>query len=463
MKNRFFAAVPWLCGFAFMTSTPAQDTVAPKIEVVASAALEEGQFVKCDYTYLPNGSAAGLYNREVMPFSPWVNDQYAQVGIKATLNSHFSAIIEPKIKLWDDTWDWTTVGEDANNPFTQHMTVSVADAEGIYTCGSREALAFTIAAGVFPFKYDLEAKNLGEYLFRSGEHPAYIETSFDNAYATLTGLRMNARMWSNLSLDVLFTQETQIIPINDWSLSVLAGYKVPNLLDVGAGIMFDRVLPVAGELDHPPGDSFYNGNGTLDSLSWGGTKVMARASFDPKGLLPKEVADLFGKEDGVIYAEASILGLNGFNAYGRSIINGDTTYPIDSSMNFYSHLWQRIPRMIGFNIPTFKLLDYLSVEAEYYAWPYSPSLYNYASLSYTIPEPIIPQINGGAQSLYTSGNNWKWSFNARKTIWGSLSIIAQVAKDHTRQDVYYSQFADPEEVFIQPGQWGWWLKLQYSL
>jgi hypothetical protein len=480
MKNRFGAALPWLCGVVFMTSTFAQDTVAPKIDVMANAALEEGQFVKCDYTHLPNGAGQQGYFRGTMPYRPWLNDEYAEVGVRATLNSHISAVICPQIKLWNDTWDWTTMGENgsANNPFIQHMTVSLADAEGIYTCGSRDAFAFTLAAGVFPFKYDLQAKNLGEYLFRTGEHPAYIETSFDDAYATLTGLRMSAQMFNNLSVDVLLTQETQIIPINDWSLSVLAGYKVPNLLDVGAGVMFDRLLPVSGVLDHPDSgnsNTYYTGSGTLDTLSWGGTKLMARASFDPKGLLPSDIAKIFGKEDGIIYAEASVLGLNNITAHSQLIVNGDTTYPIDSNMNFYSNIKQRIPRMAGFNFPTFSpaltslfgfaLLDYLSVEVEYNPWPYSPSLYNYQSLVYTLPQPIIPIVNSQTNqtSLYTRGDNWKWSLNARKTIGGSFAIIGQVARDHTRHDAYYAEFADPEEVFLQNDEWGWWVKLQYSL
>jgi hypothetical protein len=397
------------------------------------------------------------------------------VGVRATLNSHLSAIICPEIKLWNDTWDWTTMGENgsASNPFIQHMTISLADAEGIYTCGSRDAFAFTLAAGVFPFKYDLESKNLGEYLFRTGEHPAYIETSFDDAYATLTGLRMNAQMFNNLSLDVLLTQETQVMPINDWSLSVLAGYKVPNLLDVGAGIMFDRLIPVQPSQAEAPaaGNTYYTSNGTLDTLSWGGTKVMARASFDPKWFLPSDIAKLFGKEDGVLYAEASILGLNSITAYAK---NASGNLVIDSNMNFYSDIKQRIPRMVGFNIPTFKMLDYLSVELECYGWPYSPSLYNYQNLVYTLPQPIIPTVttdtgvapNTGTVKqtlLHTTANNWKWSFNARKTIWGSFSIIAQVARDHTRHDAYYAQYADPEEVFLQNDEWGWWVKLQYSL
>jgi hypothetical protein len=463
MKNRFFAAVPWLCGFAFMSPSFAQDTVAPKIEVLGSAAIEEGQFVKGDYTFLNNGINGQPYVREGLPYRPWIDDEYAQVGIRATLNSHFCAIIEPQIKLWDDTWDWTSMGENgsSNNPFIQHMTISLADAEGIYSCGSRNALVFTVAAGVFPFKYDFESKNLGEYLFRTGEHPTYIETSFDDAYATLTGLRMNAQMFSGLSLDVLLTQETQIIPINDWSLSFLAGYKVPNLLDVGAGVMFDRLFPVEPSQAEQPvaGNTFYTSNGMLDTLSWGGTKVTARASFDPKEFLPSDLSEIFGKEDGILYAEASILGLNSFTAYTKDASGNLVT---DSTMNFYSDIKQRIPRMVGFNIPTCKIFDYLSVELEYYGWPYSPSLYNYSSQLYTLPQPIIPQVNG-APALYTSGDNWKWSFNFRKTIWGSLSIIGQIAKDHTRHDSYYPAFSDPEEVFIQPGDCGWWLKLQYGL
>ena len=126
-------------------------------------------------------------------------------------------------------------------------------------------------------------------------------------------------MPGGLSLDLMLTQETQIIPINDWSLSFLAGYKVPNFLDIGAGIMFDRLIPISGQLDNPVnGNTFYTGNGTLDTLSWGGTKVMARVALDPKGLLPADFSKIFGKEDGNIYAEAAILGLKNIQAYKKA-------------------------------------------------------------------------------------------------------------------------------------------------
>jgi hypothetical protein len=411
-----------------------------------------------------------------MPYRPWLNNELAQLGLKTTLNSHFSAVVSPQIKLWNDTWDWKVLAQNGSsaNPLNQHLTISLADAEGIVSFGNKESFAFKAAVGVMPFKYNEDAKNLGEYLFRTGEHPAYIQTSFDNAYATLTGVRLNAQMFNTLSLDILFTQETQIVPINDWSMSILAGYKLPHILDVGAGVAFDRLIPVSGILDNPVivknglQDTFYSNDGTVQSWKWGGTKIMAHVSFDPKGLFPSGISGIFGKEDCKIYGEAAILGLHSDSAFKKTSDSlGKISYVVDSNMNFYSDISQRIPIMFGFNIPTFKLLDFLSVEVEWFGWPYSPSLYNYQSLVYTLPEPIIPNVtlpNGNSQkALYTKDNNWKYSFNFRKTIWGHFSMIGQIARDHTRHDVYYNGFADPEEAFLHKDEWGWWLKLQYSL
>ena len=471
MKKRFTALFFLWC-FVVTGLPVAQDTVAPKIEVIGKAAIVEGQLVKSHYTHLANGSGNSGYTREDMPYRPWINNAISEVGLKATLNSHFSAVIVPQIRLWNDTWNWLTMGQNgsAANPFIQHLTVSLSDAEGIVNFGNEEICALQAQFGVMPFKYDGNVKNLGEYLFRTGEHPAYIQNSFDYAYSTLTGIRLNAEVFKKLSFDVLFTQETQIIPINDWSLSFLAGYK-NSLLDVGAGIMFDRLIPVAGKMDVPvfqggAQDTFYTSDGTLDSLRWGGTKLMARVAIDPKAILPEGINRFFGKEDGKIYAEAAILGLNSFTAYKKAtdpqgnIIPG--SYVVDSMMNFYSDIKQRIPIMFGFNVPTFKLLDYLSVELEYFGWPYSPSLYDYQNLVYTVPKPIIPKVSG-KEALYTKSDDWKFSFNVRKTIFGHFSIIGQIARDHTRHDAYYSSFADPEEVFLDNNDWGWWLKLQYGL
>ncbi len=457
MKSRFFPASFFPLCLLFGAPSCAQDSAAPPaIQWTGMAALVEGQFVKCNY-YLDNGP---------MPFSPWLANEYARLGIQAAINRHFSMTVLPQIKLWNDTWDWSSQLSPsmANNPLNQHATVSLADAEGVVSLGSRDAVAWHFAAGVIPYKYDPEAKNLGEYLFRTGEHPAYIETSFDQAYATMTGVRVNAEIARNLSVDLLLTTETQVVPLNDWSLSLLAGYRVPGLLDFGAGVMFDRVFQVSGLLDKGSGgagspNTYLTGTGQPDTFSWGGTKVMARLSLDPKGLLPPALHGIFGGEDGIFYGEAAILGVGNITAY-RDSTNPDNGQPvpghyvIDSALNFYSDIWQRIPVMFGFNVPTFKLLDYLSAELEWYGWPYSSALYDYQNFSY----PLLPQPNG-----VSTASHWKYSFNAKKTVGGAVSVIGQIARDHTRHDVYYNGYTDVNEIFQSKDEWGWWLKLQCNI
>jgi hypothetical protein len=456
MKSRLFFVLFFSGCLIFETPLFAQDSTAPKIQWAGMAAIEEGQFVKCQYVGDPGP----------MPFSPWVADEYAEVGVKATLNQHFSMVVLPEIELWDDTWDWTRMNSSTGplNPLNQHATVWLADAEGIASFGSRDAVAWNFSAGVIPYKYDLEAKNLGEYLFRTGEHPTYIETAFDQAYATLTGLRANAEIFHNLSLDLFFTTETQVQPMNDWSLSLLAGYKVPGLLDFGAGIMFDRLIPAVPFLDKPSTsryNTYYTSSGELDTFSWGGTKVMARLSIDPKGLLSTDISQIFGKEDGILYGESAILGVtsitpytpelgsNGLPVAGKYVI--DTGNTID---NAYSDIWKRIPVIFGFNFPTFKLLDYLSVELEWFGGTYSPSLYDLEGFKYLLPLP------DGTQYI---GSQWKYSFNVRKTLMSNVSLIGQIARDHTRHDVYFFGNTDVDEIFQTKDEWGWWLKLQCNI
>jgi hypothetical protein len=466
MKIRYIFAVSVAVCLLFGARLFAQDSItAPRVQWTGLAALEEGQFVKCHYYQEPgNGD---------MPFQPWVGDFFARLGVRASAG-HFSLAVIPQIELWDDTFDWQYLkSTDApHNPLNQHVSVTLADAEGVYHLGSRDAIALNIAAGVIPYKYDEEARNLGEYLFRTGEHPAYIETSFDVAYATLTGVRVNAEILRNLSLDLFFTSETQVQPMNDWSLSFLAGYTLPGFLDVGAGVMLDRLISAEGKiatlgsLDQLAiaSNEYLTSTGQKDTFSWGGTKIMARCAFDPKGFFPKEISSLFGKEDGKLYGEAAILGVKSITAYTNpQDSNGNlikNEFVVDSSKNFYSNIKQRIPVMFGFNMPTFTLLDYLSAELEWYGWPYSSDLYYYQDFKFILPEP-----NGASTS-----SHWKYSFNFRKTLLGNVMVIGQVARDHTRHDVYYNGTnTDVTEVF-QPrenwglfgpnDEWGWWLKLQ---
>jgi hypothetical protein len=453
MKSLFLLTSSFIGLLFCQVSLFAQDTsFSPTIKWVGLAALEEGQFIKCQYT---------RDNGPPMPFRPWLTNEYARLGLKAVVNRNFSFAVIPEIKLWNDTWDWAQNGSLGSNPFNQHATVSLADAEGTFSFGNSDVLDWNISGGVIPFKYDADAKNLGEYLFRTGVHTPFVQTSFDKAYATLSGLRINTEILRNLSLDLFLTTETQVQPIGDWSLSFLLGYKLPGFIDIGAGIMFDRLIQVAGNLDHPLDLSNYYKtiNGQTDTFSFGGTKIMARLALDPKGFLSSNISQVFGKEDCKIYGEAAILGLKNITAYAPLKDTNTGLYVpgkfvVDSSLSFYSDIKQRIPIMFGFNIPAFKILDYLSVELEWYGWPYATNYYYLDGFYWNVPLPKGKAANGSS--------SWKYSFNLKKTVWDHISILAQIARDHTRHDVYYNGQADLYEIFQTKDEWGWWLKVQYN-
>ena len=273
----------------------------------------------------------------------------------------------------------------------------------------------------------------------------------------------------NLYIDALLTTETQVSPLGDWSLSFLAGYKTGRLFDVGAGVSFERLFTTASDSVNSPK---YSANGYLTSsgeqkyYSFGGTKLMARASFDPKSLLPEDISGLLGKEDCKLYAEAAILGLNNTTAYMPNIDSaGDTLgYIRDTAYasNYYSKLWQRIPIMIGFNVPCFKLFDVLSLEVEYYQWPYPNSYFaEYGSTTGEIPVPT-KIINGRATAYDYTHDSWKWSIYAKITIVKGFSVIAQFSRDHTHHDIFSEAQRDDEEIFTKNKHWGWWTKLQYN-
>ena len=94
---------------------------------------------------------------------------------------------------------------------------SLKEAQGIYTFGDDpKNPPLQIALGYFPFKYNPQATNMGEYLFsyRTGSYPPYIINDFDNCKARLLGLRVSSALLLppliSLHGDVLFTSEMTV-------------------------------------------------------------------------------------------------------------------------------------------------------------------------------------------------------------------------------------------------------------
>ena len=111
---------------------------------------------------------------------------------------------------------------------------------------------------------------------------------------------------------------------------------------------------------------------------------------------------------------------------------------------------------IGFNLPSFGLIDKLSIEVEYYGSRNFADYGNAEQSGSWVPRiPSNPAVN-------TRRDNWKWSLYGSRVLMGHLKIAVQVADDHL---VLPSPPAaqDPSwaEVFSTPKDWYWMCKLAY--
>jgi hypothetical protein len=326
---------------------------------------------------------------------------------------------------------------------TQIKLFLLKEAQGIYTFTDQENSVFqlSLAAGYFPFKYNPEARNLGEYLFRTGSYPGYVITDFDFAKARLMGFNLSATLFQDLQLSALFTSEYVEPPYFDYSLAFVAGYKFLNkIIDVGAGIDFDRILPISPDVTTDPAaanrvtdnqNNYVVENGDTLHYTKQGTKLMGRITFDPKPLLP--FADIMGPDDGKLYGEMAILGTKNYGA-------------------LYSDVAKRMPMMFGFNIPCFKMIDVVSFEFEYYGCD-TTELLNIQ----TSPNKATPDVYPAGQKRSLT----KWSFYAQKTIAKGWAVKGLIGRDHYRGLDQVGNY-DAIERMNGPEDWHYNLRIMYS-
>ncbi len=341
--------------------------------------------------------------------------------------------------------------------------------------------AFNLDFGYFPFKYNPDARNLGEYLFRTGTYPGFIQTNFDFPLARLSGLWMSGNAFDGFNWDALLTINTQYATIGDMNLTGIFSYQPIKFFEIGGGVSFCSIISANSENTHPTYNSLaakgnedddydpvanivktstgYDTSYSYSTYTFAGTKLMARISLDPKQLLPDEIKGIFGENDAKIYSEATILGVK--------------DYPVSiDGLTDYTDVWKRTPVMFGFNVPTFKLLDVLSVEGEYYGSPYPDDMS--AIVVNGVPTPLntITESNNNPKGIELSdysdslSGHWKWSVYAKKTILNHFNITAQVARDHYRYEFggdYGSQATyGMLAALTKPGDYYYIAKLGYD-
>jgi hypothetical protein len=182
-----------------------------------------------------------------------------------------------------------------------------------------------------------------------------------------------------------------------------------------------------------------------------GIKLMGRFAFDPQALIGSNT--LFGKNDLKLYGEIAVIGVQ--------------NYP-----GVYDKISERIPVMLGFDIPTFKLLDVMALEVEYYGSKVVPDLRKVSVNGSAVPQSIWvnrakPPTDGTAptfsQTPYdVNADNLKWSLYVSKIFAEHVKISGQVANDHFRTGgTAISTGKSYEEALTNPKDWYWFLKLSY--
>lgn len=383
-------------------------------------------------------------------------------------------------------------------------------AKATYHFGDPENPRFSLGGGLFPFKYNPEAANLGEYLFRSGPYPAYLMTGGllflnDNA-AYLQGLHSHLRL-GGLHLNAILSTETSIPPLYDWSLGVLADYSVAEgLLKFGAGVNFKRLLQVRPSRTtlktNAQGDVawkniHFNRNGKdyygdpvyykaqqefygrlgdaareaenqaiLDSLAlWldpanpryvtegereyytpAGTVIMAHASLDLRKMLGMPEAGAPFK----LFTEAALLGWK--------------DYPV-----FYEDRLRRMPVMAGIHLPTFGLLNQLTVQVEHYDSPWSNSTYNLGEKNLAVPsypENAATLFSRDGFNDLAKHDNYYWSVLVSRELYPHLNLKAQFARDHLRTvgtGWFYGGRLEPGEILYRNSSWYWMAQLTWGI
>ena len=345
-----------------------------------------------------------------------------------------------------------------------------------------------VQLGYIPYKYNPDAQNLGEYLHRSGTYPGVVRTTdaihlLD--HALYEGLGAHARFTHAGGLvthDFTLFSERTTVPVGDLTPGYELTVRFP-LFELGAGAAYNRLIAYDSDLNRrrtPDNAYFVVDSIGVDSLgnpvSWEGVlgllsnqgqsalrtriqngdpgvrathyytqrglKLMARAAFElGEVVLPPEWRR---PGDLRVFAEAAVLGVE------------DQPY-------YYEDRLRRIPVMFGAHVPTFGLLDRLTLQGEFYASRFANSKqFDENGTPVWTVNPTYDPGNPAYDPDPVRRDDWKWSVHGRKQVNRLLTVHAQVANDHLRLPTFTG---NPSETPLtrEPGNWYYLLRLESRL
>ncbi len=399
----------------------------------------------------------------------------------ASLSADYREHLELRTTLGAIYW-YSLPEQPAAHQRLAHGGAGLGEAWGAYRFTVPHlAGGYRLQFGLFPHKYNSDSKHLGEYLFRSGTYPGVISTGgvltsggmdlVNTSRFLAQGLRLTGDfLEGKLSQDLTLFSERTFEPNYDLSPGYTFAYRPHAAFEIGGGIVLSHLISVETRKTTPKArensydtktglpiqgndisDTSAIPNRNLEYYSFKGVKAMARACFNPQGLMEMP---MLGPQDLRLYAELAVLGW-------------------ENRPFYYEKRSERMPIMLGFNLPTFRLLDMLSVEFQYYRSPFPQDIDKVRSSGY--PIWVIPADSTGSSSIaakdYLSSDtaatyrdfdhSLRWAVFAKRALGERVSLYAMAASDYTRP-VHF--FGDPEQVPFtrRSGHWYYVLRLETS-
>ncbi len=405
--------------------------------------------------YLGEIVNGGVNSATNMPMNgTWMNQMIAHLSVNASLGNRNSLGLGMEMQMYND-FPIASLYTYRYQYFNQYFT----EAEYTHAFGDAGNPYLSFTAGYFPFKYDPDAMNLGEYLFRTGTYPEYINLNDDIDFplARLMGFHAAFHPLPNLTVDGLCYTNLVLYAIGDWNLAGIVTWDPFKGIELGLGGSLNSFFSADTLLTtpHNPETAYhitYNeatGQADTSFYTYKGAKMMARASIDLKQFIGENG---LGKEDLKLFGEAAILGLKNYPENLNGGINYDT-------------LANRIPVTMGLNLPVFKLLDILSLQAEWFGSPYANDIGAMTESELPLPGPYTYSGVGMPDSLAgrptsAASSHWKWSIYGSRHFAQNYTVTFQVASDHLRPvPAPYEDNADYNEICHNINQWYYMLKL----
>ena len=398
-------------------------------------------------------------------------------------------------------------------------------ADIVYHSDPKGESGFGIQFGLFPYKYNSTAYNLGEYLFRSGPYPAYFYNGtyalVNSTAAYMQGVKASYYL-GNLTADLMLTTETSLPSFYDGSLGAVVKYKVgEGLLDLGAGVNFKHLLPVRPSRTSAkhPNNAYFTRNGVVytsnpsyyieqskfygrmgDTLNQMKVIALADSVSNDNRLLDKDGnAKIVGWQDSttklvpgsefytqagmVVMANATLdpkklfssdaFGPEDLKIYGEVALLGVKNYPL-----FYEKRSERMPIMFGFNLPGFKVLDLIALQVEVFKSPWMNSYKQVIGESgINAALPTFGKLADADKSItafndISKRDDLAWSLLLKKELVKGAWLSGQLDRDHTRLvsiDTWAGPGVEPTEVLdngptslANPFSGDWYWMVQFS-